>query len=94
LILAQGYEAKPIILYQDNEAAQLLLTRGYVPTERSRHIDIKYFWTTEQVEKGQIIIKPLRTDVMVADLCTKPLTGELFRRHCAAIMGKTAITVE
>ena len=46
----QGYVMKQKILHQDNESAIRLLKNGVIScTKRSRHVDIRYFWTTDRI---------------------------------------------
>ena len=47
---------------------------------RTRHINVRYFFTKDQVESGELVIEYLPTEEMLADLLTKPLQGALFRR--------------
>ena len=36
-----------------------LVERGRSAAERTRHIDIRYFWVKERVDQGEVIIKHL-----------------------------------
>ena len=53
--------------------------------QRTRHLNIKYFFVTDQIEKGWLHVRYCPTDEMVADINTKPLQGELFRKMRAAV---------
>ncbi len=84
---AQGYLVKENIVYQDNQSAILLERNGKKSSsQRTRHLNIKYFFVTDQVEQGNILIKFCPTDGMVADFMSKPLQGEKFRRFRKQIM--------
>ena len=72
-IMAQGYECGPMTAYQDNMSCMALIERGQSAAERTRHIDIRYFWVKERADMGQVIIKHLGTKEMYANLLTKPL---------------------
>ena len=48
--------------------------------ERTRHIAIRFFWLKDRVDAGELAIVYCPTADMVADLLTKPLQGEAFRR--------------
>jgi hypothetical protein len=48
-----------------------LVERGRSAAQRTRHIDIRYFWVKERVERGEAIIKHLGTKDMYANLLTK-----------------------
>ena len=56
-------------------------------TGNSRHIDIKYFWVKDKVDKKEVRIEYCPTTLMLADYFTKPLQGNLFRRFRQVIMG-------
>jgi hypothetical protein len=76
--MAQGYQCGPVITYQDNMSCMALVERGRSAAERTRHIDIRYFWVKERVDQGEAIIKHLGTKDMYANLLTKPLQGAQF----------------
>ena len=48
LIIAQGYEGGPAVIYQDNLSCMALIKRVGKGSERSRYIHIRYFWLTEK----------------------------------------------
>jgi hypothetical protein len=68
-------------LYQDNKSAILLETNGKKSSwKRTQALNIRYFFLTDQVEKGNVTIVYCPTDDMVGDFHTsKPLQGEKFR---------------
>ena len=76
----QGYVMQPATMFQDNQSTIHLLKNGQSNSERTRHIDIRYFFITDRIKRGdiQVIYKP--TLEMMADIMTKPLTGNLFRK--------------
>jgi len=54
----QGYEIEKNILFQDNKSSILLETNGRKSAgKRSRHINIQYFFVTDQVRRGNVEIK-------------------------------------
>ena len=55
--------------------------------KKSRHIDIRFFFIKDRVEKGDIKVVFCGTEEMVADYLTKPLQGAVFRKFRDAIMG-------
>jgi hypothetical protein len=81
--IAQGYPSQPAMVYQDNMSAMALVDKGGPCSKRSRHIDIRDFWMTEQIAKGTIIMEHCPTAQMWANLLTKPLQGAQFvyERH-------------
>ena len=60
---------------------------------RSKHIDIKYHFTRDQVISGNIELNYCKSEDMVADLFTKPLSGPQFKR-LRELLGLTAIEEE
>jgi hypothetical protein len=55
---AQGYPVMHNVLYQDNKSAILLETNGRESAgKRSRHLNIRMFFITDQVKKGNIDIQ-------------------------------------
>lgn len=91
---AQGLEMRPIVLFQDNKSAILLHEKGKQNNKRTRYLDIRYFSVKDLVERGEIEIHYVGTNDMVADYFTKPLSGELFRKNKAAIMGTAMAIVQ
>ena len=84
----QGYDVDKTVLHQDNKAAILLQENGVLSRgKKSRHVDIKYFFIKDRIEKGDIEIEFCGTDDMIADYMTKPLQGQLFYKFREAIMG-------
>jgi hypothetical protein len=84
----QGYAISSKILYQDNKSAILLETNCKKSSgKRTRALNIRYFFLTDQVEKGNVMIVYCPIDDMVGDFHTKPLQGEKFRKFQNAILG-------
>ena len=84
----QGYEIEKNILYQDNKSAILVKINGKKSSgKRTRALNIRHFFLTDQVEKGNLSIKYCRTDDMVGDFHTKPLQGKKFRKFRNEILG-------
>lgn len=68
---------KPIVIYEDNNGC-ISIAKNPTSHKRSKHIDIKYHFSREQVEKNVINIHYIPTGSQVADLLTKPLTSPKF----------------
>ena len=52
-----------------------MMARGRSGNEKTRHIDIRYFWLKERVDSGEAVIRHMGTADMYANLLTKPLKG-------------------
>ena len=84
----QGFPLNKNILFQDNKSAILLENNGKRSAgKRSRALNVRYFFLTDQVEKGNLSIEYCPTDLMWADFMTKPLQGEKFRKFRDEILG-------
>merc|ERR1712232_1262490 len=67
----QGYKLKENILYQDNESAIKLESNGRMSAgQKSRHINIRYFFITDRVKAGEVSVKYCPTEAMLADFFT------------------------
>ena len=55
--------------------------------KQTKHMHIRYFYVTEQVQKKAIHVTYCLTEEMVAEFFTKPLQGSLFIKICKYIMG-------
>ena len=85
---AQGYKVKKNILNQDNKSTILLLENGKKSSsKRTRAINIRYFFLTDQIEKGNLNVEHCPTTEMIGDFFTKPLQGKLFTKLRNQIMG-------
>jgi hypothetical protein len=83
---AQGIKVKPVNLKQDNKSTICMVEKGKSTSPRTRHVAIRYFFVKDRMEKGEVEIAYLPTELMVADFFTKPLQGELFRRLRAEVL--------
>ena len=69
-------------MYQYNQSAILLEKNGRASSgRRTRHINIRYFFVTDNVKDGKLRIEYCPTDEMTGDFNTKPLQGSRFRKH-------------
>jgi len=88
----QGYKIDKNILYQDNKSAILLETNGKKSSgKRTRALNVRYFFLTDQIEKGNLSVEYCPTDDMIGDFMTKPVQGEKFKKFADAIMGRVTI---
>ena len=83
---AQGYKSTARVL-QDNESAMKLEKNGHKSMgQRSRHINIRYFFVTDQYLKGNIDIDYCPTDAIQGDYMSKPVQGTKFKVHREGIL--------
>ena len=83
----QGYNVNFTIMYQDNQSEILLENNErYSSSKRTKHLNIRYFFITDRIKKGDLHIEYCPTDNMVADLFTKPLQGKKFLQFRKVIL--------
>ena len=76
---AQGFYVKMTIIYRDNTSSMKLEENGKASSgKRTRHLNIKYFFITDLIKRGEVRIEYCPTDSMIADYMTKPLIGAKF----------------
>ena len=76
---AQGYDVTQNILYQDNKSAILLEENGRKSAGKCSHaLNIRYFFVTDQIAKGNLTTEFCPTERMTADYYTEPLQGKPF----------------
>ena len=84
---AQGYDYDETIIYQDNKSAILLEQNGMASSsKRTKHINIRYFFIKDRIEKNEVKVKYCPTNDMIADYFTKPLQGRKFLEFRKFIM--------
>ena len=69
--------SEPIIIYEDNNGC-ISIASNPSNHKRSKHINIKYHFSREQIEKNQIKLEFVCTENQVADALTKPLPAVTF----------------
>ncbi|CAH2090566.1 unnamed protein product [Euphydryas editha] len=68
---------KPIPIYEDNNGC-ICIASNPSNHKRSKHIDIKYHFSREQVERNIIKLNYIPTGQQLADILTKPLPAVSF----------------
>ena len=78
---AQGYKVKENIIMQDNVSAMKLEKNGRASSSRkTKHINIRYFFIKDKIDTGEVALKYCPTEIMWADVLTKPLQGAQFQK--------------
>ena len=83
---SQGFDMKPVIVHQDNKSTIVLAEKGKSTSQRTRHINIRYFAVKDMIDRGEVQVVYTPTEDMVADYFTKPLQGKLFNVARSFIM--------
>ena len=76
--------AAPTIIWADNQGA-IALAENPEFHKRTKHIDTKFHWVREVIERGVLLLEFLPTRFMAADGLTKPLPPKQFQRFLAMI---------
>ncbi len=80
--------SSPIIkLLQDNTSSMKILANGKAKGELTKHINIRYCFVKDYIDRRVIELKHVKTEFMLADLFTKPLPKDQFLRLRRLIMG-------
>ena len=77
-------EHDPVVIYIDNKSA-IDLAKNPVFHGRSKHIDIRYHFIRECVDRGEIVVKHIRTEEQRANVLTKAMTTVKFERMCVLL---------
>ena len=85
-------ELGPVLFRDDNQAVIKLTAAPDIP-KRSRHIDVKYHFVRHLAKARHIYIELLylKTDLMTADIFTKPLGPTRFRFLRDRLLGITTM---
>ena len=89
----QGHPQPPALIYQDSQSTIQLMRNGRSNSERTHHVDIRYFFQHDRISTGDIDIVYLPTTDMIADILTKPLQGKLFKKLRKELLNTTPPTL-
>jgi hypothetical protein len=71
----------------DNQSAIKLIESGQV-TRRSKHIDVRYHYISEQLKEKLFSIRYCNAEIQVADILTKPLLSDKFVKFSDIMLKK------
>jgi len=90
-LAAQGEYVPTTTIYQDNKSTIVLAENGKASSsKRMWHLNVRYYFITDQIKKGHMKVAFCPTQDMVADFFTKPLQGALFVRMRERILNLPA----
>jgi hypothetical protein len=81
-----------VLLLCDNLGTIASIKKGKPSNDKSRHVHVRYFWMKQLLENPDFDLQHCGTDMMIADLFTKPLVGETFIRLADMAMGHSCGT--
>jgi hypothetical protein len=80
-IQAQGIDMSNARIYQDNKSTILPENnRKMSSSKHTKHIKSKFFFITDRIHQGEVVVEYLPTKEMWIDVNTKPKQGFPFRR--------------
>ena len=83
----QGFNPQ-VVLKQDNTSTIQLQRNGKASShKRTRHINIRFFYIKDLLDKQEFGLEHCPTDKMEADYLSKPLQGKQFDKLRRIIMG-------
>ena len=83
----------PTPMYEDNQACIYILnTEGR--SERTKHIEVKWFYCRDLVTEGIIVIKKIHTSEQTADVMTKSLPRATHEQHATTMVGQAYTLIE
>ena len=84
---SQGYNIKDNVVYQNNQSSIKLEQNGKTPsTKNTRHMEIRYFFVTDNIQRNKLSVKYCPTEIMLGDYYTKPQQGSRMRRSRVSIL--------
>ena len=91
---SQGFVFSENTFHQDNMSAILLSRNGRSSSgQKTRHIDIRYFFMQDRFDSENMLLTHCPTAAMLADFFTKPLQGSLFKKFRDVILGYKHISI-
>jgi hypothetical protein len=79
-------QVQPTIIWEDNQGC-IAMSKNPIHHKRTKHLDIRYHFTREKVESGEIDLKYVSTEHQLADLLTKPLLSHRVAGLRARLLG-------
>ena len=85
-LLSDLFEGKldSTIIHCDNQSC-IKLSENLVFHDRSKHIEMRYHFIRDLVQRGALKLQYIHTDEQIADILTKPLTASKFMHFCDKI---------
>ena len=70
----------------DNQSVLALLKANHAGVKGTKHLKVRYFFIRQHVLSEEIELVWCKTKDMLADIFTKPVTGQLFKDMIARIL--------
>ena len=59
-------------------------------SQQTRHLDVRYYFVTDKITKGEIQVEHCGSSHMIGDYFTKPLLGSLFKKFQDLVLNVSA----
>jgi hypothetical protein len=76
----QQRQEEPTPIYCENNST-ITLSKNHVFHQKRKHIDTRYHFIREFVNKGDIYLEPCKSQDQLVDIFTKPLAIDVFEFH-------------
>ena len=76
---SESFELDPLQLFNDNLGTVQTINNPETTSQRSKHVDNRYYRIRQHVKRQEISVKYIGTDMNVADFFTKALVGDKFK---------------
>ena len=73
------HQEEPTVIKEDNQGT-IAIARNPVSHSRTKHIDIKHHYVRESIVNRHVTLEYCPTELMTADILTKPLTHDRFEK--------------
>jgi hypothetical protein len=74
------------VVHQDNQSGIRIAAKDFSNNFNMRHVDIRKMWIKQFIDEKKIVMSYTRTEDMVADGLTKPLTGANLKASYALLL--------
>ena len=82
-----GFPQSTVTIYQDSTCSIAMLKQGTGSFKRAKHIKVRFFWLKDLIDAEEIVLKYCKSEELVADLLTKPVTGAKFGSLLKKLIG-------
>jgi len=82
-----GMGDAPGTIREDNMSTIKMAKNGRSNSDRTKHINIRYFFVKQFLDSGEFNIEHCATENQIADILTKPLQGDHFLRLRDILLG-------
>lgn len=75
---------RPVVYHEDNQST-IRVVEEERDTGRLKHVDVKHRFVREEIQRGRISVRYIRTGEQLADIMTKGLPVGVFQKHRASL---------